>query len=515
MKHIIKPKAFHKRKISYVRYLFSPLVLWMVFFSVVVLFTVDQRSREIDNMQARTELQASLMAEKIAGKLNSIEIVLHMIEQRGTPLELTTTQGQLQFVDFIRRQLIMYPDMDGICVLLPTGEKIYSTFFVDSPELLQMRMQIMDKHTAQGYSFSMTSFTYEDMRNLVLSKTVYDNSQNLSAVIMILVQSDRFFNEYDQVRSEGVASMALYNQNGDLHALWSSNDNDLQNSSQILQLQDLSGFDYSRVMQVEDTAILGGINTYSDGNSFFCSVQLTGYPMYLGILMDTNDALLSWDLSTRWNLLIIIGVIFISLVISVRLGHQTATNDSLKEELVSNLEDKVLERTNELHQAVAELERISEIDSLTGAYARRKLNSMLEAEINRANRSPVVFSIIIMDLDKFKIINDTFGHLVGDEVLKHVVTLLTERIAGTGILARWGGDELLVLLPGSGLEKALAVAESLRSAVQEYPYSSSIVVTLSMGVAQFSIGESVTGLIRRADNALYAAKAAGRNRVRS
>jgi diguanylate cyclase (GGDEF)-like protein len=186
----------------------------------------------------------------------------------------------------------------------------------------------------------------------------------------------------------------------------------------------------------------------------------------------------------------------------------------LKEEMLSNLEDRVHERTNELHQAVAELERISEIDSLTGAYARRKLNAMLEAEINRSNRSPVVFSIIIMDLDNFKVVNDTFGHLVGDEVLKHLVALLTARIAETGILARWGGDELLVLLPGTGLDKALAVAESLRSAAQEYPYSSSIVVTLSMGVAQFSIGESVTGLIRRADNALYAAKAAGRNRVR-
>lgn len=514
MKHMIKPEAFHKRKISYFKYLVSPLVLWIVFFSVVVLFTINQRSREINNMQARTELQASLMAEKIAGKLNSIEIVLHMIEQRGTPLELSTTQGQLQFVDFIRRQLIMYPNMDGVCVLLPSGEKIFSTFFVDSPELLQMRKNIMEMHTVQGLSFSMTSFTYENMRNLVLSRTVYDHSQNISAVIMILVQSDRFFSDFDLVRSEGVASMTLYNQNGDLHALWLNNGNEMQNSSQIIQLNGLSGFDYSAVMQVADTTILGGINTYSEGNSFFCSVQLTGYPLYLGIHMNISDALLSWDLSSRWNLLIIIGVIFISLVISVRLGHQTATSDSLKEEMLSNLEDRVHERTNELHQAVAELERISEIDSLTGAYARRKLNAMLEAEINRSNRSPVVFSIIIMDLDNFKVVNDTYGHLVGDEVLKHLVTLLTERIAETGILARWGGDELLVLLPGTGLDKALTVAESLRSAAQEYPYSSSIVVTLSMGVAQFSIGESVTGLIRRADNALYAAKAAGRNRVR-
>ncbi len=515
MKDKVKPKIQFKRRISYFRYLVSPLVLWVVFFSMVILFTNDQRSREIENLQARTELQASLMAEKIAGKLNSLEIILHMIEQRGAPSDLSAAQGQLQFVDFIRRQLFMYPDMDGICVILPSGEKIFSTFFVDSPELLRIRTSVLEKHLVQGLPFSMTSFIYEGLRNLVLSKTVYDNSQNISAVVMILVQSDRFFTDYELARGEGIASMTLYNQDGDLHALWLYNENSSQNSSQIIRLQELPGFDYSRVLRVEDTGILGGINTYSQGGFFFCSVQLTGFSLYLGILLDVSTALLSWDLSTRWNLLIIIGVILISLVMSVRLGYQTATSDSLKQEMLSNLEDKVHERTNELHHAVAELERISEIDSLTGAFARRKLNAMLEAEINRANRSPVVFSIIIMDLDYFKTINDTFGHLVGDEVLKHVVTLLTERIAGTGILARWGGDELLVLLPGAGLEKALAVAESLRSAVQEYPYSSSIVVTLSMGVAQFSIGESVTGLIRRADNALYAAKAAGRNRVRS
>jgi diguanylate cyclase (GGDEF)-like protein len=330
---------------------------------------------------------------------------------------------------------------------------------------------------------------------------------------MVLVNSDSFFNEHELAQIPGLAEVVLYDQNGDIHAIWVNPSNSSVDPQTLSNLEELPGCSHSGVASIASTEIVGGSHTTSFEDSLLVSMQLSGYSLYVGVRSVVSVAMRLWDLISRLNLLILSGVILISLIVSLRLGYQTAMKDHLQKEMMETLESKVQTRTVELHQAISDLERLSELDSLTGVYTRRKLNVMLEQEIDQANRSPAVFSIIVMDLDDFKRVNDTYGHLVGDEVLKHIVRLLKERIGDSGVLCRWGGDELLVLLPGSGLEKAVAIAESLRSVVQQYPYSAGIVVTLSMGVAQFLGGESVTGLIRRADNALYRAKASGRNKV--
>ncbi|PKL12837.1 MAG: hypothetical protein CVV52_08470 [Spirochaetae bacterium HGW-Spirochaetae-8] len=507
------PASYHRLKVQFHRFLIFPLVLWLVFFTVVAIYTMQQREFAVNELQTRTQLQAGLLAEKIAGKLNTLELLQVLLEEHASSLDFTTTAGLQDLNDYIRLNLYVYGEMDGLCVIAPNGDQLFTTYFLDSPEFLAMRESVLQQHVGQGLSFSINPFYQDGSRHLVLSRSLVSRKNELTAVVMVLVNSDSFFNEHELAQIPGLAEVVLYDQNGDIHAIWVNPSNSSVDPQTLSNLEELPGCSHSGVASIASTEIVGGSHTTSFEDSLLVSMQLSGYSLYVGVRSVVSVAMRLWDLISRLNLLILSGVILISLIVSLRLGYQTAMKDHLQKEMMETLESKVQTRTVELHQAISDLERLSELDSLTGVYTRRKLNVMLEQEIDQANRSPAVFSIIVMDLDDFKRVNDTYGHLVGDEVLKHIVRLLKERIGDSGVLCRWGGDELLVLLPGSGLEKAVAIAESLRSVVQQYPYSAGIVVTLSMGVAQFLGGESVTGLIRRADNALYRAKASGRNKV--
>jgi diguanylate cyclase (GGDEF)-like protein len=162
---------------------------------------------------------------------------------------------------------------------------------------------------------------------------------------------------------------------------------------------------------------------------------------------------------------------------------------------------------------------MAERDWLTGLLNRRRLHSGLEEELARADRQGGEGSVIILDVDHFKIYNDQHGHLAGDEVLRGVAKLLQDSVEEKHVCARYGGEEFVVLLPGSDRSTAIAQAEKIRQLVENFPFEGresqpAGVITVSLGVASFpadgTTGDAVLG---RADNALYRAKANGRNRV--
>jgi len=169
------------------------------------------------------------------------------------------------------------------------------------------------------------------------------------------------------------------------------------------------------------------------------------------------------------------------------------------------------------------LERFALLDGLTGIHNRRYFDEQLEKEISRNIREDRPLSVIMMDIDHFKEFNDHYGHGAGDQCLKKVAHALTDTLSRPGdTLCRYGGEEFVALLPGNDGGGAGVVAERLREAVEAlsiaHEYSSvSDVVTLSLGIAFAEpAGEhkgTAESLIKRADEALYAAKRAGRNRV--
>ncbi len=169
---------------------------------------------------------------------------------------------------------------------------------------------------------------------------------------------------------------------------------------------------------------------------------------------------------------------------------------------------------NELLQAqTAKLEELATTDALTGAYNRRKFNGLILAEIARVRRYEHPLSLLILDIDHFKRVNDTHGHEAGDEVLVVLAGLIRAGIRATDSLARWGGEEFVVLSPEVTVDEAMGLAERLRGAAGEYEYSFAGRVTVSLGVAQHRAGETPDELFARADEALYAAKEGGRDRV--
>jgi diguanylate cyclase (GGDEF)-like protein len=166
------------------------------------------------------------------------------------------------------------------------------------------------------------------------------------------------------------------------------------------------------------------------------------------------------------------------------------------------------------------IERLSMLDQLTGIPNRRSFDERLQMEWRRAKREQVPISLMIIDLDKFKRINDTYGHQQGDIVLQAVAKSLQKAFnRPADFAARWGGEEFIVLLPSTHLAGAVNIAEKIRSGVEkiEVPYYEGVIIKLTVSIGVTSLipeqNSSVNAFISNADKALYAAKDAGRNRI--
>ena len=169
----------------------------------------------------------------------------------------------------------------------------------------------------------------------------------------------------------------------------------------------------------------------------------------------------------------------------------------------------------ELKEANRRLEELARIDELTGIYNRRMFRELLQAELARSCRYDTPVSLIMFDIDRFKQINDTRGHNLGDHVLKEITRIITARLRVHDIFGRWGGEEFTILVPKSDLHQAVVLAENLRSLIEEHDFGNDLKVTASFGVTLHICEESTESLIERADTALYRAKNGGRNRVES
>lgn len=164
-----------------------------------------------------------------------------------------------------------------------------------------------------------------------------------------------------------------------------------------------------------------------------------------------------------------------------------------------------------------EIEELSRIDGLTSLYLRRYIIKKLQEETIRAYRYNTVYSVLMIDIDFFKKINDTYGHLIGDKVLVELSKLFQETIKGKGLISRWGGEEFLILLPYTDKKTAHKIAEELRKKVEDNKfYLDSFVInfTISIGISTFpEDGIDFNQIITVADSMLYEAKKLGRNKV--
>lgn len=160
-----------------------------------------------------------------------------------------------------------------------------------------------------------------------------------------------------------------------------------------------------------------------------------------------------------------------------------------------------------------EMHTLAHTDALTGLANRRAAQEVLGREVARAARYQRELALLMLDLDRFKVLNDRHGHPVGDRVLVALAERLRAHVRASDLIARWGGEEFVVVAPETSAAQAQRLAEQLRAHVQRDPFLDGHRITISLGVASYREGDDVEALVARSDAALYRAKAGGRNRV--
>lgn len=163
--------------------------------------------------------------------------------------------------------------------------------------------------------------------------------------------------------------------------------------------------------------------------------------------------------------------------------------------------------------AKKELEKMATTDKLTGIYNRRRIDEFLRMEIEIAKRHSQTLSLILVDIDHFKSVNDTYGHQTGDAVLSQTTKIISGNLRKSDIFGRWGGEEFIIICPQTNSEEAFVISEKLRTAVENHKFDTVGNKTICLGIAELNEGDDEKLIIEKADKALYEAKESGRNRT--
>lgn len=194
-------------------------------------------------------------------------------------------------------------------------------------------------------------------------------------------------------------------------------------------------------------------------------------------------------------------------------NQQLALGNVTLEKLISIKTEQLEAKNKLLEEKILEIERLANTDSLTNIANRKKFEEALNSEISRADRYEHALSLVILDIDHFKLINDSFGHKIGDQVLQNMVSAVVNNIRDVDIFARWGGEEFVLILPCIAIEAALNFSERLRQLISQTELSKGVYITCSFGVSEYHNTDTVEDLFHRADQALYRVKNNGRNSV--
>ncbi len=196
-------------------------------------------------------------------------------------------------------------------------------------------------------------------------------------------------------------------------------------------------------------------------------------------------------------------------VFPVELSSAVLKDEDGKEVAVVRIAHNITERK----KMEEELKKLASTDRLTQAYNRLKFEEIITREIERVKRYNQSLSMAMLDIDYFKKVNDTYGHLAGDYVLKTIADIVRENIRKIDYLVRWGGEEFMIISPETDLERAKELAERIRKVIENYSFDKVQKVTVSFGVSQFKEDDTEDDFIKRVDDAMYKAKTSGRNRV--
>ncbi|MFK2823863.1 diguanylate cyclase [Arcobacter sp. YIC-80] len=221
-----------------------------------------------------------------------------------------------------------------------------------------------------------------------------------------------------------------------------------------------------------------------------------------------------------------IGIIIEALTLSYLISYKykkienekiNALNDKIKAQSLLNEKNKLLKITNEKSEELKvlnkRLEELSITDKLTSLYNRTKIDDTLQRQLKYTKRYNEDFSLILIDIDFFKKINDTYGHQVGDTILKEFAQILKDNIRQTDTVGRWGGEEFIIICPKTNLEEANIVSQKIKNKIEKTSFSTINNCTASFGISTYKKGLDIKDIVKNADEALYKAKSNGRNTI--
>jgi len=182
--------------------------------------------------------------------------------------------------------------------------------------------------------------------------------------------------------------------------------------------------------------------------------------------------------------------------------------------MIQTYQKELHEINEKLERKSKKFEKIAATDPLTGLYNRMKFLELFISEYTIMVQRHNALSLLVIDLDHFKVVNDTYGHNIGDEMLEQISALLLKELRNVDILCRWGGEEFVALLPAADCDDAFLIAEKIRAVIEAFSPEGMPGITASIGVSQIREGDDLHEVIERADKALYSAKMAGRNCVK-
>jgi diguanylate cyclase (GGDEF)-like protein len=456
-----------------------------------------------DQQYAAFELVFSHGLGKLNYKIKSDEEDLWRTLLKGTPFAVVDRYGEPLFPGFLEKQdlkvlpselwipLVMRGEVIGI---LTMGTKAGRQPFDD------FDLYFLQQIGAQAAVSINTCRLYERRRKEKedLDKTLqnlsllYDIGKAMNFISDLKKLLQFILNQAVDITSAGKGSIMLYDPEAD--------------RLNIRVLAGLKDTDYQEKVNSNEIEC----RSFRPGEGIAGQVFLSGNPMIVNNIRE-DEVFIDSETSFVRSIACIPMVVYSDVIgvinVTNKKGVQGFSDEDVK--MLKAVADQAAVAINK-----AQLWDLAVTDSLTGLYVRRYFMVKLQEEIHRADRYNKIFSVIMVDLDRFKNINDTYGHDAGDRALKAISQFLQKNIRDVDAIARYGGEEFVMLIPDADKDAALCLAERLRDELSRTRVGELPQITISLGVASYPTdGTDIEELIKKADAAMYAAKQAGRNKA--
>lgn len=489
----------------------SVLVIWLTavtFVAFLVAALGYSKSKLEQRVREQISTVAQLAADRVSLTFDAGDRVLLSVIGDVAPADLANAariEHKASLRSLLARQQARDPNIASLTLVSADGDVLATTslggiggHIGDQPWLRILRN---DRGKAPMFS-DATNDPGSGIRSIRMARRIEAADGRLAGFVIAEIELEKSLLSFCQsLAFSGHDLIALRNTANGLLAGYPTGEDPFSGAD--------GGAMVARAIAAGDIAGLGYLSSSVDDiNRLIAYRKLPHYPLYMTYGKDVEDLLAMWRYEMAMVVLAALLAVVVSAAVTAGIRRRTVLTAQLE-----TVRGHLVDSNNALRAALAASELVAARDQLTGLWNRRTFDHRLQEAIAHLDRHDGTFSLLLLDLDYFKNINDQYGHVAGDEVLKRFADVLHQRLRQNDVDARWGGEEFVVLADGARLEAAFALAEHIRQAAESTVLAGPDRVTVSIGIAEYQPGDTGDSLLARADDALYEAKRTGRNCV--